>query len=168
MRKVRIIALSFQVPLPPPPPPSHATANSQQMKRTKGGTGGNASKGAKRKAKSKQQQQQGGKQQAGADPWLDFEGPPSQQHASLWTAADTTRQLPRQHSDSMAPTHHQGGQTGQQQIKRLAMNGSQPCLMFDNPMLSAAAGDSMHPGSSYHKVIAPPPPPPDLLGGTFF
>ena len=31
----------------------------------------------------------------------------------------------------------QGGQTGPQQIKRLAMNGSQPCLMFDQHQTSA-------------------------------
>ena len=80
--------------MPPPPPPAHAPSavnlvQPSQTKRTKGG----AAKNSKRKAKSKQGQ--AGQVKKGhsmaSDPWLDFEGPPGQHHAAIWSNGGANR-----------------------------------------------------------------------------
>ena len=104
--------------------------NIQVLSNTKGSRSGKGSRSSKRKASSKQIQQHDGN----TSPWLDYEGPPGQ-HAAVWNGHATTTHLPQ---------HHQGGQTDPQQIRRLAMNGSQPCLMFATHGVSANADIHLH------------------------
>ena len=78
--------------MPPPPPPAHAPSavnlvQPSQTKRTKGG----AAKNSKRKAKSKQGQAGQVKKGHSSDPWLDFEGPPGQHHAAIWSNGGANR-----------------------------------------------------------------------------
>ena len=98
-------------------------------------------------------------------PWLDYEGPPGQ-HAAVWNgntavkerkqSKQKTRTYSQEHQekdpsgsrkyiDSYHSTHGKEPDTSHsRQIQRLAMNGSQPCLMVATPGASASADIHLH------------------------
>ena len=84
-------------------------------------------------------------------PWLDYEGPPGQ-HAAVWNGSSTkkekkqVKQKTRAHGQELQePDHSSGARTGHsRQIQRLALNGSQPCLMVATPRVSADADIHLH------------------------
>ena len=98
-------------------------------------------------------------------PWLDYEGPPGQ-HATVWNGHTKIKEKQsqkhklrtsdqgfqeldydgaKQFPDSYRLKHVKEDQSSQsRQIQRLAMNGSQPCLMVATPGASASADIHLH------------------------
>ena len=84
-------------------------------------------------------------------PWLDYEGPPSQ-HAAVWNGSSVVKerksqkQKTRGYSQEMQDQdpHLARRMSHSRQIQRLAMNGSQPCLMVATPGVSASADIHLH------------------------
>lgn len=99
----------------------------------------------------------------GPKPWLDYEGPPGQ-HAAVWNGngkekrqqkhksraydqepQEQDRDGARQYPDSYRLKHGKDKESSHsRQIQRLAMNGSQPCLMVATPGASASADIHLH------------------------
>ena len=100
-----------------------------------------------------------------SEPWLDYEGPPGQ-HAAVWNGNAARKdkkhqkqkarfhgQEPqgqdpssaRKYVESYQSKHGKDEETShRRQIQRLALNGSQPCLMVATPGASASADIHLH------------------------
>ena len=87
-------------------------------------------------------------------PWLDYEGPPSQ-HAAVWNGSSVVKERKSQKQKVRGygqETQDQDPNVARKysemshsrQIQRLAMNGSQPCLMVATPGVSASADIHLH------------------------
>ena len=132
---------------------------SQSNQQARGETGekkskranGKSSKSGSRKKQATEQGSSGFPPPGAQKPWLDYEGPPSQ-HAAVWNGSSVVKERKSQKHKTRGYDHEMQGQdphaarrmSHSRQIQRLAMNGSQPCLMVATPGVAASADIHLH------------------------